>query len=102
MTRVKNDRVAEDPGAVSEESSSEEEVDEFADGDDDVVSADLDEFEDEADDGDSDTEAVEVVVELSSKEQSARSLEIRRAIEKRMEDRRFHEDLDYLDYDLDD
>ena len=44
---------------------------------------------------------IDEVVELSSKEQSARSLEIRRAIEARMEEKQMHEDLDYLDYDLD-
>lgn len=41
------------------------------------------------------------VVELSSKEQSARSLEIRRAIEPRMEERQLHQNLDYLDIDID-
>ena len=41
------------------------------------------------------------VVELSSKEQSARSLEIRRAIEPRMEERQLHQNLDYLDIDTD-
>ena len=57
---------------------------------------------DEDDGDDEDTEDIDAVVELSSKEQSARSLEIRRAIEERMADKRLHEDLDYLDMDLDD
>ena len=47
-------------------------------------------------------EDIDAVVELSSKEQSARSLEIRRAIEERMEKRQLDEDLDYLDMDFDD
>lgn len=34
---------------------------------------------------------------LSQKEQNARSLAIRRALEERMERRRLHDDLDYLD-----
>ena len=113
MTKAKNDRVEKDPGAEAdteseaalssdEESSSGEEVDEFAESDDDVVVVDLEVFIDDAAVGDTDSENIEAVVELSSKEQSARSLEIRRAIEKRMEERQFHEELDYLDYDLDD
>ena len=51
--------------------------------------------------GDDDEEEVDAVVELTSKEQSARSLEIRRAIERRMEERQLHEDVDYLDLDPD-
>ena len=112
--RVEKDLVAEadteseaslssDAGSSSdEESSSGEEVDEFAQSDDDVVAVDLEVFIDDAVVGDTDSENIEAIVELSSKEQSARSLEIRRAIEKRMEERQFHEELDYLDYDLDD
>ena len=55
--------------------------------------------------GDSDGEGdddIDVVVELSAKEQSARSLEIRRAIEERMDKRQLDDDLEYLDMDLDD
>jgi hypothetical protein len=55
--------------------------------------ADLD--EEELDDYDDDSEVADV--ELSPKEQNARSLAIRRAIEQRMERRRLDEDLDYLD-----
>lgn len=51
--------------------------------------------------GDDDIVVV-VVVELSAKEQSARSLEIRRAIEERMDKRQLDDDLEYLDMDLDD
>ena len=36
-----------------------------------------------------------------SKEKNARSFEIRRALEERREQRKFDEDVDYLDYDLD-
>jgi len=65
------------------------------------------EIEDLDDDGvndvDEDTRKELKVVEevLSQKEQNARSLAIRRAIEQRMEDRQLHNDVDDLDY-LDD
>ena len=90
-----------------------EELDSDAEG----ADGEEDEFADEAsedaevegfDEGDVEEEGddegvnIDEVVELSSKEQSARSLEIRRAIEERMEEKQMHEDLDYLDYDLDD
>ena len=39
-------------------------------------------------------------IELSSKDQGARLLEIRRAIEERAEQRRFKDDLDYLDEEI--
>jgi hypothetical protein len=39
---------------------------------------------------------------LDPKERAARSLEIRRAIEARLEARRMQRDLDYLDLDIDD
>ena len=84
--------------------ASTDEQDEFADADGEEVTTDLDEFDDDADVSD-DAEGptdVDAEVELTSKEQSARSLEIRRAIEERMDERQFHEDVDYLDYDLDD
>ncbi len=100
MAADEDDRV-EDEAEASEVDDAEE--DEFADAEgDDEVATDLEGFEDDAEgDGDVDEEDIDAVVELSSKEQSARSLEIRRAIEKRMEERQFHEDIDYLDYDLD-
>ena len=53
--------------------------------------ADLDENE----------EDIDAVVALSAKEQNARSLEVRRAIEERMEQRKLDEDLDYLDLEFD-
>ena len=75
--------------------------DEFDDGaDDQDVTV---EFDDSTDVGeDDDEEDIDAVVALSAKEQNARSLEIRRAIEERLEKRQLHEDFDYLDYDLDD
>ena len=59
---------------------------------------DLDD-DDEIDDLDDETrdELKAVDEALSQKEQNARSLAIRRALEQRMEDRRMHDDLDYLD-----
>jgi len=80
------------------------EEDEFEASEDEEVTAEIDEFDDAAEVGDDDGEGedIDLVVALSSKEQSAKSLEIRRAIEERMEERRFHEDFDYLDLDMDD
>ena len=64
---------------------------------------DLDDLEDdvELDDLDDETRDELKVVEeaLSQKEQNARSLAIRRAIEQRMERKRLEDDLDYLDFD---
>ena len=58
----------------------------------------LDEFIGDGEDSDELTLADE---ELSPKEQNARSLAIRRAIEQRMDQKKLDEDLDYLDLDLD-
>jgi hypothetical protein len=81
-----------DPEAAEDEFESEDEE----------VSAELEaDFEGDLD-GDGDEEDIEAVVELSAKEQSARSLEIRRALEERMERRQLQDDVDYLDMDLDD
>jgi hypothetical protein len=55
---------------------------------------DLDEFEGE---GDSEEEGVV----LDPRERAARSLEIRRAIESRIEERKMRSDLDYLELDDD-
>ena len=99
MAADEDDRVEDDPELSDGDDTDE---DEFADADgDEEVSAELEEFEDDADGDDPDGEDIDAVVELSNKEQNARSLEIRRAIEERMEERQFHEDIDYLDYDLD-
>ena len=81
-----------------------DDADEFEAVDDegsDAEDTEIDAFED--DDGDASEEGIDIdeVVELSSKEQSARSLEIRRALEERMERKQLSEDLDYLDLDDD-
>lgn len=75
-------------------------TDEFAEPAEDEELADaVDEFDGdgaEPEEGD-----IDEVVERSSKEQSARTLEFRRAIEERMAERQLHEDFDYLDLDMD-
>ena len=57
------------------------------------------EFLDFEEEDDSDSEVVPDV-EMTSKDQAARTLEVRRAIEERMEQRKFKDDLDYLDDDI--
>ena len=52
--------------------------------------------EDFEEDDDSDSEVVPEI-EVTNKDQAARTLEVRRAIEERMEQRKFKDDLDYLD-----
>ena len=98
MTASDDDRADDDPENGDEDVAEAE--DEFAEADEELPASDLDEFESDAED-DVD-EDIDSVVEISNKEQNARSLEIRRAIEERMARRRMQEDLDYLDYDLDD
>ncbi len=100
MTIV-NDSHADEEIEDSLEDADEEGGDEFSEADDEPGSDALEEFAEEEADGTEDDD-IESVVELSSKEQSARSLAIRRAIEERLEDRQLHEDLDYLDTELDD
>jgi hypothetical protein len=58
---------------------------------------DIDEFDDDVDE---DLKVVDEV--LNHKDQNARALAIRRALEERAEARRISEDLDYLDFDIDD
>ena len=87
-----------DDGELGDTDQDQDEFDDGADDQDVTV-----EFDDSTDVGeDDDEEDIDAVVALSAKEQKARSLEIRRAIEERLEKRQFHEDFDYLDYDLDD
>ncbi len=95
----KDDQPIADDSPDTDVEDTEADGDEFADADDDIA-----ELGDDAvlGDDDEDAEDFDVEVELTSKEQSARALEIRRKIEQRMEERRFHNDIDYLDYDLDD
>ena len=104
MAAIDEDRLGNEEVETSdndEESSSFEE-DDFADEDAEVSLAEFEEGVDEGDSIDGDAGDIDEVVEMSSKEQSARTLEIRRAIEERMEQRQLHEDLDYLDLDEDD
>ncbi len=85
------DRVedAEESEALEEdfkESLAEDDIDDIDDFDEDEVDEDL-KVVDEA---------------LNQKDQNARTLAIRRALEERKESRRISEDLDYLDLDIDD
>lgn len=98
---IKEDKPS-DASELAGAEDSEAEVDEFATDEEETVSAELDEFDADADDDGEDVEALEKVVEMSAKEQDARSLEIRRAIEERAEKRRQKQDIDYLDLDFDD
>ena len=74
-----------------------------ADADDEELGEDeeMEDLEDDEDLDDMDEETrneLKVVDEvLSQKEQNARSLAIRRAIERRAEEKQFHDDVDYLD-----
>lgn len=81
---------AEDAEDASSDLDAEEE---FAD-----VESDADVYD--PDDTDEDLKAVDEA--LSHKDQNARALAIRRAIEERLEAKRLSQDLDYLDLDLDD
>lgn len=83
-----------DFGAAEDESTAEETAEEtFSEA---IGEDGLDEF----DEGDIDLKVVDEV--LSHKDQNARALAIRRAIEERLEARRLSRDLDYLDFDPDD
>ena len=82
----------DDKREVLEEQDDEEEVE---DDDSPLPEQDLKDFEGESE-GDDDDE-IEKVVELSQKEQNAKSLAIRRAIEHRREQRELDHDLDPLD-----
>ena len=72
-----------------------EEFDESLSDDTPLPDEDLDEFEGE------DLDLDDEDLDLDPKERAARSLEIRRAIESRLEERKLREDLDYLDLDDD-
>ena len=91
-----DDQQALDPGADGvgeEEGSADESGGSFSEA---IGDDGLDEF----DDGDIDLKVVDEV--LSHKDQNARALAIRRAIEERLESKRLSRELDYLDGDLDD
>lgn len=74
-----------------------------ADGTDDVEDEYAEELDDDESTGfqDEDDELQAVDEALSHKDQNARALAIRRAIEERLEAKRLSQDLDYLDMDLD-
>lgn len=79
-----------------------EATDEETDGDleDGEFDEDLDGDDGGFEEGDEDLKVVDEA--LSHKDQNARALAIRRAIEERLEAKRLSHDLDYLDLDLDD
>jgi len=86
------------PDEDLEEDALEEDVD-SADDDEEFeesIEDDIDDFDDE----DSDVKSLDG--NLPQRDQNARALAIRRAIEQRMEQKRLARDLDYLDLDLDD
>ena len=86
-------------GEGEEELESTDEAQEGLDEDedfDDEIGDGADDFEE----GDEDLKAVDEA--LSHRDQNARALAIRRAIEERLEAKRLSQDLDYLDLDLDD
>ncbi len=80
----------------------EEEVESGGENGDELEEELSDELDDEVDPFDDVDEDLKVVDEaLSHKDQNARALAIRRAIEERLESKRLSKDLDYLDLDLD-
>jgi hypothetical protein len=83
-------------GELGDELGDEKDAEEL--GEDEEI--DAEEF-DTALDEEYDGEVQVAEAELSPKEQNARSLAIRKAIEQRMERKQLDEDLDYLDLDLD-
>ncbi len=80
------DETSSEPDEVFEDEIDDDDADEFAD-------------DDEFDESDEDLKVVDEV--LTHKDQNARALAIRRAIEERLEAKRLSKDLDYLDLDLD-
>lgn len=88
---------AEDALDADEAEPVDEDVDIVDLADDEIVDLeDDDEIDDDPDD-ETRSELTEVVEVLSQKEQNARTLAIRRALELRADERRLHDDLDYLD-----
>ena len=92
MNEIDDQKRQETVAEVDELDEEDEELSEDEEIDDDGI---LDEDEDFADEATEEPAPVEE--ELSQKEQNARSLAIRRAIEQREEQKRLDEDLDYLD-----
>jgi hypothetical protein len=98
----------EEPGELEAEDGAESTDEESSDHDDEFGDELAEELADEASaefdddtelDPDEDLKVVDEV--LSHKDQNARALAIRRAIEERLEAKRLSKDLDYLDLDLD-
>ena len=58
--------------------------------------SDADNLAEDFEEGDDSDSEVVPDIEVTSKDQAARTLEVRRAIEERMEQRKFKDDLDYL------
>jgi hypothetical protein len=108
MGRSTMSQVNDEDAGVLEEREELDDQAEFVDADgaddDAEIDSEGDEFGDDeslADDlGDYEEEFEAVDGELTQKEQNARSLAIRRAIEQRLERKRLDEDLDYLDFDF--
>ena len=102
--RSDNDRIEDKVDSPKlDESADDGEEDEFATNDEEVASDELDEIVDDTllneEDEEGEEPDIDAVVELSEKEMDARSMEIRRELEKRREQRELHEDIDYLDLD---
>jgi len=86
---------------TEETDEAESEIEGSADDGDEEIEIEVDgDIDDEIED-DEDGELRALEDELSQRDQNARSLAIRRAIEQRMEERRLSRDLDYLDLDKD-
>jgi hypothetical protein len=100
VDQTESDEAGDGGQAVVEEEAAEEETgaDETAEGE--FGEAIGEDEIDEYDDTDLDLKVVDEV--LSHKDQNARALAIRRAIEERLEAKRLSRDLDYLDLDTDD
>jgi len=89
----------EDSDEFDEEES--DDLDEI-ENEDEALDIDDDDDSDLDDDDEESEDLRSVEKEMSQKDQNARSLAIRREIERRMEQKRLAEDLDYLDLDLED
>ena len=90
-SQSKTDETHDEVRAKGLEKYSEEELDKQSD-----VDNLAEDFEEDVD------SAVEPVpdIEVTSKDQAIRTLEVRRAIEERMEQRKLKDDLDYLDEEI--
>ena len=80
---------------VVAEEDAEKELEEESD-----VESGSDNLAEDFEEGDEGEAEVVPDIEVTGKDQAARTLEVRRAIEERMEQRKFKDDLDYLDEDV--